>query len=108
MVYWKSSAFKFWIWNLNGFYSPQRAKYVCERDLQCGGFTFKGARNISIPKVEIYFFHYISDQASYLNTEIECPHWTTYIVGTRYYIVINGTYVAEYGEAGNEYSVRNE
>ena len=90
---------------LNGFYSPQRAKYICDKDLQCGGFTFKGAKNGSITKVEIYFFHFISDLAGYLTTEIQYPHWTTYIVGTRDYVVISGSYVAESGEGG---VVRNE
>ena len=77
---------------LNGFYSPQKAKYICDSDLQCGGFTFKGTRSTVVPEVEVYFFHFISDKASYLTTEIHYPHWTTYIVGTRDYVVINGRY----------------
>ena len=31
---------------LNGFYSPKEAKNLCERDIQCGGFTFKGTKRI--------------------------------------------------------------
>ena len=85
---------------LNGFYSPKRAKYLCERDFQCGGFTFKGTTNNSTNKVEIYFFHFISDQASYLTTEIQYPHWTTYIDGNKDYIVIKGSYDADSGELG--------
>ena len=79
---------------LNGFYSPQEAKYVCDNDLQCGGFTFKGTRSTPVSKVEVYFFHFISDQASYLTTEIQYPHWTSYIVGKRDYVVLNGRYAS--------------
>ena len=77
---------------LNGFYSPQQAKCVCDNDIQCGGFTFKGTRSTSVSEVEVYFFHFISDQARYLTTEIEYPHWTSYIVRKRAYVVLNGRY----------------
>ena len=83
---------------LNGFYYPKRAKYVCDRDLQCGGFTFKGTLNDSTNEVETYFFHYVN--IKYLTTEIQYPHWTTYIDGTKGYVVIKGIYITESGSQG--------
>ena len=78
--------------SLNGFYSPKSAKLICETDLQCAGFTFKGTRRISNVVPEVYFFHYISENSKYLTTDITYPHWTTYIVGSRSYVAIKGTY----------------
>ena len=75
---------------LNGFYSPKEAKNICEGDIQCGGFTFKGTKRIKQIIPEVYFFHYINEESDYLTTNIKYPHWTTYIVGSRDYIVING------------------
>ena len=83
--------------NLNGFYSPKDAKSLCERDLQCGGFTYKGARNEASFVPEIYFFHYINESANYLTTEVKYSHWTTYVVGSRDYVAICGKYNFEGG-----------
>lgn len=80
---------------LNGFYSPKIAKYICESDLKCGGFTYKGTKKISYIVPEIYFFHFINESANYLTTEIKYPHWSTYIVGSRDYVVIGGSYELE-------------
>ena len=77
---------------INGFYSPKKAQYICERDLQCGGFTFKGSKKIMHTIPEVYFFHYINERSSYLTTEIKYPHWTSYIVGPRDHIVVSGSY----------------
>ena len=77
---------------LNGFYFPKQAKYICERDLQCGGFTFKGTKRATYVVPEIYFFHFINESANYLSTEISYPHWTTYVVGSRDYVIISGEY----------------
>ena len=30
---------------LNGFYTPKEAQKVCDEDLQCAGFSFKGKIN---------------------------------------------------------------
>ena len=79
---------------LNGFYAPNRAKDLCEEDLQCGGFTFKGTRKSKDVK-EIYFFHFIYDQISSLEEYIKYPHWTTYIVPSRNYVVVSGFYLNE-------------
>ena len=81
---------KFEYSKLNGFYSPKEAKKICEGDIQCGGFTFKGTKRTKQIIPEVYFFHYISEESDYLTTNIKYPHWTTYIVGSRDYIVING------------------
>ena len=77
---------------LNGFYFPKQAKSICEKDLQCGGFTFKGTKTSTYNVPEISFFHFINESASYLSTEIHYPHWTTYVVGSRDYVIISGEY----------------
>ena len=77
---------------LNGFHTPSRAVDICRNDIQCGGFTFRGPKNIQAAKVDIYFFHYVKDDTASLNTYREYPHWTTYIIGTRDYIILNGHY----------------
>ena len=76
---------------INGFFTPQKAKSTCESDIQCGGFTFKGSKNITNHKREVYFFHFVSEQVSSLKEYIKYPHWTTYI-SRRDYIVISGQY----------------
>ena len=78
--------------SINGFYSPKQAQIICERDIQCGGFTFKGAKNVRDIVPEVYFFHFIHETSNYLTTEIEHPHWTSYIVGSRDYIIISGIF----------------
>ena len=78
--------------SLNGFYSPKRAKQICENDIQCAGFTFKGTRRILNVVPEIYFFHFIDESSKHLTTEIKYPHWTSYIVGSRDYVAISGSY----------------
>ena len=77
---------------INDFYTPKRAKDICEKNLQCAGFTFKGTKTVLDVIPEIYFFHYINESSNSLTTEIKYPHWTTYIVGSRDYIVISGSY----------------
>ena len=77
---------------INGFYSPKQAKAICEKDVQCGGFTFKGTKRIKYIVPEVYFFHFINESSSYLTTEVKHPHWTSYIVGSRDHIVVNGSY----------------
>ena len=77
---------------INGFYSPKKAQSICEEDLQCGGFTFKGSKRAMYMIPEVYFFHFINESSSYLTTEIRYPHWTSYIVGSRDHIVVSGSY----------------
>ena len=89
---------------LNGNYFPKHARRLCERDLQCGGFTFKGRQNEASFKQEIYFFRFVNESATYLTTEIKYPHWTTYVVGSRQYVVISGNYNFERsGQRGTIY-----
>ena len=77
---------------INGFYSPKQAQSICEADLQCGGFTFKGSKKIKYTIPEVYFFHFINESSSYLTTDIKYPHWTSYIIGSRDHIVVSGSY----------------
>ena len=77
---------------INGFHSPTRAQMICENDVQCGGFTFKGTKRATDIIPEVYFFHFINETSSHLKPEIEYPHWTSYIVGSRDHIMISGSY----------------
>ena len=77
---------------INGFYSPKQAQLICEKDIQCGGFTFKGPKKIKHFIPEVYFFHFINGSSTYLTTDIRYPHWTSYIVGSKDHIVISGSY----------------
>ena len=77
---------------LNGVFTPSKAKEACEHDLQCGGFTFKGVKDSSEYEAEVYFFHFVSDEPNSLKEYQKYPHWTTYIVGSRDYVVIPGYY----------------
>ena len=77
---------------INGFYTPKQAQSICEKDIQCGGFTFKGSKKIMHTVPEVYFFHFINESSSYLTTEIRYPHWTTYIIASRDHIVVSGSY----------------
>ena len=78
--------------SINGFYSPKQAQSICENDLQCGGFTFKGPKKMKHTIPEVYFFHFINESSSYLTTDIKYPHWTSYIIGSRDHIVVSGSY----------------
>ena len=80
---------------LNGFYTPKKALELCEKDLQCGGFTFKGAKTILTNKVEIYFFHIIKQDSASLALYKRYPQWSTYIVSYRDYVVLVGKYAVE-------------
>ena len=83
---------KFEYEKLNGFYSEENAMVLCENDLQCGGFTFKGTRKNREMR-EVYFFHFIHDETSSLEKYKKYPHWTSYIVGSRDCIVLSGHYL---------------
>ena len=72
----------------NGWMLPYRAVDVCEHDLKCGGFTFKGSKDI-VRNYEIYFFHYINTKL-FDPKEVKFPHWTSYIVSSRRFVMLNG------------------
>ena len=76
---------------INGFYTSSQAKKLCENDIQCGGFTFKGTKH-GVDKKEIYFFHFVADDRISLNEYLKYPHWSTYIVSSRDFVVIRGRY----------------
>ena len=79
---------------INGFYTSLQAKKLCENDIQCGGFTFKGTKH-GIDKKEIYFFHFVADDQISLNEYLKYPHWSTYIVSSRDFVAIRGSYASE-------------
>ena len=76
---------------LNGYYSIKHAKQMCENDLQCGGFTFKGTKHDKLKRA-IYFFHFINFENEYM----KYPHWTSYIPD-RPYVILSGHYLSESG-----------
>ena len=67
------------------------AKKLCENDIQCGGFTFKGTKH-GVDKREIYFFHFVADAQISLEDYLKYPHWSTYIVSSRDFVIIRGRY----------------
>ena len=83
---------KFEYEKLNGLYSEEKAIVLCENDVQCGGFTFKGTRKNREIR-EVYFFHFIPDETSSLEEYRKYPHWTSYIVASRDCIVLSGHYL---------------
>ena len=96
---------KFEYGKLNGFYLLETAQKICNTDIRCGGFTFKGTKTNGEVK-EIYFFHVVYDDTSSLKEYMKYPHWTTYIVTSRDFIVLLGRY---FGESGNASSgIENE
>ena len=75
--------------NLNGWMLPSEAQSICEEDLQCGGFTFIGTRFLEQQERDVYFFHYI-DMHDFKINGYKYSQWTTYLVCSRQFVVING------------------
>ena len=86
--------------NINGYFAPLNAMHICENDLQCGGFTFKGSKEHEDER-EIYFFHFVRDDEQSLREYMEYPHWTTFIVGSRNYVMVPGHYLQSFGNFTN-------
>ena len=74
--------------SLNGWMLPSKAQSICEDDLHCGGFTFKGTRFMEQQKHDVYFFHYV-DMHEFRMKGFEYRHWTTYLVSSRTFVLIN-------------------
>ena len=85
---------------LNGEMTEEKAIVLCENDLQCGGFTFKGRRKNREIR-EVYFFHFIHDETSALEEYRKYPHWTSYIVGSRDCIVLSGHYLNRFNNTSS-------
>ena len=82
--------------DINGYFTPKNAIHICENDLQCGGFTFKGSKEHEDER-EIYFFHFVRDDEQSLREYMEYPHWTTFIAGSRNYVMIPGHNLQTFG-----------
>ena len=66
---------------LNGEYSPKEAARVCEANLACGGFTFKGPPNSPKKEFEMFFFHYVRPEVFEKRfSEEQSFHWSSYVV----------------------------
>ena len=76
---------------INGFYTSSQARKLCENDIQCGGFTFKGTKQ-GADKKEIYFFRFVADDQISLGDYLKYPHWSTYIVSSRDFVIVRGRY----------------
>ena len=76
---------------INQFCWPKKAIHICEADLQCAGFTFKGTKTVNMSKPEIYFFHFVNENDEAITTKIRYPHWSSYIV-SRHIVLINASY----------------
>ena len=64
---------------LNGWMIVEKAQTICENDLACGGFTFKGSYKTLNHEMEIYFFHVVSN-----NTDLKYFYWSTYNVNRKF------------------------
>ena len=73
---------KFEYSKLNGFYRPNVAAKICERDLGCAGFTFKGSPINIKRNYEIFFFHFVPKDIFDVNKK-QYYHWTIYQVFSR-------------------------
>ncbi|XP_059080971.1 uncharacterized protein LOC131878854 [Tigriopus californicus] len=61
---------------LHGVYTPTEATQLCEEDLQCAGFTFKGTPHEE-QKYLTNFFHYIPKSVE-KHLDHSRPEWSTY------------------------------
>jgi hypothetical protein len=59
----------------NGWLLPKNAVKICENDLACGGFTFRGAFKVDFQLVEVYFFHFVQVPSE---SEVNYYHWSSY------------------------------
>lgn len=77
---------------LNGRYRPNEARDVCERDLGCAGFTFKGSRAAGVDAMT-FFFHYVPtrDDLEVAAHGARLFHWTSYRV-KRIFVVLLGQF----------------
>ena len=68
--------------------TPHRAKARCERDLTCGGFTYKGfITNDQTQKFKIFFFHLILNYEE----DLEVWNWVTYKAEREFLLFVNKT-----------------
>ena len=47
---------------INGFYTPEEASTLCEKNLECAGFTFRGSKNVG-QKFRTYFFRFVGQKS---------------------------------------------
>ena len=88
---------------LNGWMTPQRARSRCEKDLTCGGFTYKGfITNDQTQKFKIFFFHLVLNYED----DLENWNWVTYKAKREFLVFANKTDpAAEFLSGGKELPV---
>ena len=67
--------------------TPKNAQTLCEADIQCAGFTYKGAKDLG-QKFRMNFFHYIPDSAIESAKSSGDWTWTSYKVA-RPFVLLN-------------------
>jgi len=67
--------------------TPKKARTLCEADLQCAGFTYKGAKDLG-QKFHMNFFHYIPESAVASAKSSGDWTWTSYKV-SRPFVILN-------------------
>jgi hypothetical protein len=77
----------------NGWMLTQEAVKICENDLACGGFTFRGAFKPKKILVEVYFFHVIQDQDPEPGQKKKFYNWSTYRVKSRNFLLLRAKIV---------------
>ena len=74
----------------NNWMSPNEAARLCETDLECAGFTFRGSKDVLHLATSIYFFHHfpadLLDQPSEYSAS-----WVSYRA-KRPFVVFKGSY----------------
>ena len=63
----------------NGWMLVEEAKFKCQSDLACGGFTFKGSYKTLTLSMEMYFFHIVPEK-----TGTDYFYWSTYEVDRKF------------------------
>ena len=71
---------------LNQVVTPKEAKKLCEDDLQCAGFCYKGAKDLG-QRFDMKFFHYLPEMALASSADIDWT-WTSYKVA-RPFVLLN-------------------
>jgi hypothetical protein len=83
------------ILDLNGLFRPKISVKICESDISCGGFTFKGTASSSgKQKFQTNFFHFFQEEFFGKNNKKrkQFYHWTSYKVRSRKFVKLPKKY----------------
>lgn len=88
---------------LDGQMTPKKAQSLCDQDLSCAGFTYKGAKGHG-QKFQMKFFRYISKSGVEAAKKSPDWTWTSYRVA-RPYVLLS---IQEDGNKGRSYYEKEE